>query len=80
MYSLFLFNVTGTKVASQITPDNTLKQVDLELSDINETLANRCLSRQDRSPSLILGGTGGLPKTPDSNYNSATFSLVNCTC
>ena len=62
------------------TPDinlqRELEQVAPEVVINDRPLVNRCLSRSDRSPRLILGGTGGLPQNPDSNYTSATFSLT----
>ena len=62
------------------TPDinlqRELEQVAPEMAITDQPLANRCLSRSDRSPRLMLGGTGGLPQSPDSNYTSTTFSLT----
>ena len=62
------------------TPDINL-QKELEATEPQiivtpEAIANSCLSQRDRSTSLILGGTGGLPQNPNSSYNSTTFSLT----
>ena len=61
------------------TPDinlqRELEQSELELLTTETALAKSCLL-QDSQSSLLFGGTGGLPESPNSEYSNANFSLT----
>ncbi len=61
------------------TPDinlqRELEQSELEFLTTETALAKSCLL-QDSQSSLIFGGTGGLPESPNSEYSNANFSLT----
>ena len=62
------------------TPDINLQR-ELEQSEINfltaeQAIANSCLARSSGQASFTVGGNGGVPKNPSSNYSDTNFSLT----
>jgi filamentous hemagglutinin family protein len=62
------------------TPDidlqSELEQSEIEVPSTEEAIANSCLARSNQQASFTIGGNGGLPKSSNSNYSDANFSLT----
>ena len=72
------FGLDGTITIN--TPDNDL-QKDLEQPELNiiplaETFNNSCLDKNRQRGSFVVGGTGGLPLNPNSEYSDSNSTLT----
>ncbi|MEO0012980.1 MAG: hypothetical protein RLZZ535_1369 [Cyanobacteriota bacterium] len=62
------------------TPDinlqKELEQSELEILTAEQAIANSCLANNSQQSSFTVDGNGGLPKSSNSNYSDANFSLT----
>ncbi|WP_156114259.1 filamentous hemagglutinin N-terminal domain-containing protein [Myxosarcina sp. GI1] len=60
----------------EISLQGQLEPREVEVVATEEALANSCLSRRDRRTVLTVGGSGALPRSPESNYSGTNFTLT----
>ncbi len=69
--------IDGTVTITTLSRDieKELLQSEPYIIDIDEAIANSCLGERNRS-SFVVGGTGGLPYSPDTQYRDLDFKLT----